>query len=159
MLLNQVEVPISLGLSFRHCLNDAPANTSTLTWHLLSLLLSPTSSVRLLIFPLESWVVFKKKKIKICLYSWKWLFFFYEPSIFFHLWTLNCMLLWQHFYSWKYPATPSHFKKTPTVQSQTVVLLHALMLGMKVNQSSEKLFITWWHLQAYVSLKKFFHST
>lgn len=77
MLLNQVEIPISLGLSFRHCLNDAPANTSTLTWHLLSLLLSPTSSVRLLIFPLESWVVFKKKKKKICLYSWKWHFFWW----------------------------------------------------------------------------------
>lgn len=46
------------------------------------------------------------------------------------------MLLWKHFYSWKYPATPSHFKKTPTVQDQIVVLLHALMLSMKVNQNS-----------------------
>lgn len=109
MLLNQVEMPILLGLPFRHYLNDAPANTSTLTWHLLSLLLSPTSSVRHWISPLESWVVFKGKEI--CLYSQKWHFFVDEPSIFFHLWTLNCMLLWQHFYSWKYPATPSHFKK------------------------------------------------
>lgn len=31
-------------------------------------------------------------------------------------------------------------QKTSTVHSQIVVLLHALMLGMKVNQSSEKLF-------------------
>lgn len=45
MLLNGVEIPILLGLSFRHNLNDPPANISALTWHLLSLLLFPTRSV------------------------------------------------------------------------------------------------------------------
>lgn len=44
--------------------------------------------------------------------------------------------------------------KTPTVQSQTVVLLHALVPSMKVKQTNEQLFITRWHLEASVSLKR-----
>lgn len=155
MLLNGAEIPILLGLAFRHNLNDPPANISALTWHLLSLLLFPARSVGDSNFSLgvmnsilKEWPVFiLRNDIPVD-----------EPSTFFPLTTLNCMLCWQHFYPWKYP---SHLKKkttkkqpTQTVQSQIVVLFHALVPSMKVKQTNEQLFITWWHLEASVSWKR-----
>lgn len=88
MLLNEVQIPILLGLSFRHYLNDPPANISALMWHLLSLLPSHTSSVRHSIFLTTEMSLFISINGNLV----------DKPFLIFDWWTLISIMLWKPFY-------------------------------------------------------------